>query len=455
MQRTKHKVQRRVPLWAIRCGFLVAIISLATTQMATVSRLNERDSNQFDSRARLASEVATRHGGREMTERNVRVLWRHHTRPASGGSVAVLRRKGGDAIAPATALLDQASSTLLGATESQHSLRDCKVVIINQHVDFHYEVLESVVALYPLPKIATCNHMKLQFTASISISDNPRYQRKSDSWREYAMTNIAPNDYVASVTPGQSRRLVNVLQTTTPLNDTLWDTAFDYQISASCYCDPNLTWLFKSTSHYCLFHGACDPTFLHQNAPNRIQWVHPSFGKYSFFPNYLPEFSIDRTVDGTTHHLCVIGNVIRRQYDLVALYLTEHPSNLRIHHFGLGVLPNSMMDFAPLIQVHSTPDFLPWQYDLYSTCDAILSLLTRQNQSEYFEGKTKLSGALVQASVYQIPVLLHHDLAMVYKQHLRHVETHTDDPSSFVIGMDRLLKRLVFMKGVQSEQWRN
>ena len=449
MQLTKHAFHRRVPLWAIRCVFLLAITSLLATQMATMSRLNESDMSHVDSRARLAHDVAMRHGGGEMTERNVFVSrTRRPTLPAIERSAGVVARRYGEDM---TAPMDQASSALLGTTKSQGSSRDCKVIIINQHVDFHYEVLESIIALYALPKMKTCNHKKLQFTASISSTTTyPRYQRKSDSWRDYAMTNLVANDYMALVTPGQSRRLVNVIQTNKPLNDTIWDMAFDYQISASCYCDPNLEWLLRATTHFCLFHGACDPTFLHQNAPNRIQWLHPSFGKYSFFPKYLPQFSVHRTVDVTTHHVCIVGNVIRRRYDLLALYLSEHRViNLQIHHFGLGVIPNCMMEFEPLLRFHNTPDFVPWQYDLFNTCDAILRLLSRQNQSEYFEGKTKLSGALVQASVYRIPTLLHQDLAMAYKQHLDLVETHTDDPASFVIGMDRLLKRLTDMKRVQ------
>ena len=447
MQLTKHRPQRRVPLWAIRCGFLLAIASLLATQTVTLSRLNESNRSQLASKARIAQVVAMRHGGRETTERTVRVLLRH-TLPASEGNAKSVRLNGGDSIAHLP--LDPPSSALNGATESQQSLRDCKVIIINQHVDYHYEVLESIIALYPLPKIKTCNHMKLQFTASISTGSdaNPRYQRKSNSWRDYAMTNIVANDYFARVTPGQSRRLVEVIQTEVPLNDTLWDETFDYQISASCYCDPNLMWLLNATSHFCLFHGACDPTFLHENAPNRVQWLHPSFGEYSFFPNYLPQFSVNRTADVNTHHLCIIGNGLRRQYNLVALYLADNPVNIRLHHFGLGDMPTCMLDFAPLLQFHSSPDFVPWQYDVFSTCDAVLSLLTRQNQSEYFEGKTKLSGALVQASVYQIPVLLHQDLAVVYEKHLGHVETHTDDPASFAEGMDRLLNRLVGIKGV-------
>jgi hypothetical protein len=452
MQITKKR-PLRISQWAIRLGFVLVVFLVLTLQLNILKQNNHPNSSNptkgiYDDvghliipndEARISERLAhTRLEGQRL----------HHAQTQ-------------------TAAVSTSTSTSTMHTSKEQQLRDCQVLIINQHVEYHYEVLESVLALYPLPEIPTCNHKKLQFTASISSGANPHYRRKSDSWYDYAKQNIMPRNYFGIVTPGQSRRLTNVIQTMVlPLNnDTDINYHFDYQISASCYCG-DAAWIFQDQSHFCVCHVSCRRDYFREKAPNRIKWLHPKFGKTdSFLPSYLPRFDeIERPLDREKHHLCVIGHVLRRQYSFVATYLSEKAkesnnnstanNNIALHHFGWGDVPESMTEYASLIQFHGIPDFVPWQKDLYSTCDAILSLLSKQNQTEYFDGKTKLSGALVQAVAYRKPILLHEDLAAMYSEHLvtNIVEPHTDDPVSFGLAMDRLLQRLTDLKKEESKQ---
>jgi hypothetical protein len=100
------------------------------------------------------------------------------------------------------------------------------------------------------------------------------------------------------------------------------------------------------------------------------------------------------------------------------IQLCRDPSFLQI---GEGRLRGRLRRF---VTIHSVPNFTEFQLDLYQTCDAILSLVTRAGHPEYFEGLTRLSGGIVQAAVYRKPILLHKDLVSAYQQHLEHVETH-------------------------------
>lgn len=67
---------------------------------------------------------------------------------------------------------------------------DYEVLIDNNLVDYHYFLLESFVALYPLPEVETCNHNYLQFTFFINRSKRPFHRKRANSWKEYALTTM-------------------------------------------------------------------------------------------------------------------------------------------------------------------------------------------------------------------------------------------------------------------------
>ena len=313
----------------------------------------------------------------------------------------------------------------------------CKVLITNEEHQYHYEVLESILALYPLPQTSSCNRSRINFTISISDGeDRDLWRNRSASWYEYATQVVARNEYTAI--QGQFRYLDKVIRNSSrPATSD-----FDYQIGASCFCkrETDVQWLLKSKSHFCVFHSTCE-RFANSS---QAMWVNPKMKQF-FFPKILPQFEHPRTINTTTHNLCIIGSVKRREYRLVRDFMGRRPNHpgIRFHHFGGGELKPRMRKF---VTVHSIPNYTAYQFDLYMTCDAILSLVTRLGHSEYFEGPTQLSGAIVQAAAYGKPILIHNDLVPVYQKYLTYVETHGDDHDSFSLGLKRLINHLTVLK---------
>ncbi|KAI2498594.1 hypothetical protein MHU86_15884 [Fragilaria crotonensis] len=315
--------------------------------------------------------------------------------------------------------------------------KHCKALVLNQEYNCHYEVLESILALYPLPQLPYCNRSRIKFTFAISTGEEREiWRERSASWYDYATQSMTRNEYTEFV--GQSRVLEKVIRNSS--RPTTRD--YDYQIGASCYCHKNtdVRWLLESETHFCVFHETCE-RFANSS---QAMWVNPKM-KRSLFPSILPRFDHRRDDNHTTHNLCVIGSVERREYRLVLKYLSDHLhlSRIQFHHFGVGKIKPRLKRFVIL---HSIPNYTEFQLNLYRTCDAILSLVTRSGHPEYFKGPTKLSGAVVQAAAYRKPILLHKDLATVYHKHLVHVETHRDDYESFSAGLNRLLNHLTMLK---------
>jgi len=316
----------------------------------------------------------------------------------------------------------------------------CRVILLNQKHNYHYEVLESIVAQYPFYEASSaCDHSAFHFTVAIASGEEKEfYLEKSLSWYEYATTNMSQTEYVSS-DDETSRRLDGVIRnSSTSMNVT----GFDYQIRASCYCesDDDIEWLYESDTHFCVFHEDCGKA---KNV-TRALWLNPKI-QPSFFPDFLPAFEHERSFNSSFHNLCIVGEGKRREYDLLAYYLRwKEPeiSKLHFHHFGIGNVQKPMKPFQKLITLHPYPNFLEYQLELYEKCDAILSLVTRFQHPEYFKGSMKLSGSLVQASAYRKPILLHQDLADTYKEHLVETVTHEDDADSFVEAFEKLIRLL-------------
>jgi hypothetical protein len=328
-------------------------------------------------------------------------------------------------------LTSQHGKTLFRAINDQLG---CKVVVLNQEHNYHYEVLESILAMFPLPKRINCNLTNTSFTFVIADGHEKEFYRlRSESWYDYARSIMIKKVYNAL--EGQHRFLSSVVR-----NSSIQDmTGFDYEIRASCYCnnEKDISWLLQNETRYCIFHEICNNSIA--NSPRAIG-LNPQFNN-SFFPSVLPTFNQTRSVDRKTHHLCIVGEGKRREYSLLSEYLWNHPfySGLHFHHFGIGNVQRPMKPFAKDITLHPNPNFTEYQYDLYDTCDAVLSLLSRSIHPEYFEGPTKLSGGIVQAAAYGKPILLHEDLATVYQDYLTYVEVHDDNPDSFSLALSRLL----------------
>jgi hypothetical protein len=307
---------------------------------------------------------------------------------------------------------------------------DCQVLIDNHQVDFHYFLLESFMALYPLPETPECNHNYLQFTFLIHRSGNPFQRTRAEAWKRYALGSMTQKY--------RSDRIVKSV---------IWGTAgssvpfgdFHYIIKASCYCiEEDVAWLSGSNNTYCVFHEACEAF---SSSPKAL-WLSPHHKQYAL-PTLLPVFAHPRPVNGTIN-FCVIGHPTRRNYYLVAHFLKlRNPKDIFFHNLGWGPKPKAMDGFDHLFARYDEPDFVLFETMVYDLCDVILGLLTQDATPDYFDGpKKKQSGSMLQAIAYKRPMILHEDLTEPYRHHLTDIEVHNDDPDSFVNAMDRILDKL-------------
>lgn len=312
------------------------------------------------------------------------------------------------------------------ATNSQA----CQVLIDNHQVTYHYETLESVMTLYPLPNTSTCNHHNMQFTFLLNHKGNAFQNGRADDWQNYALT-IMKAKY-------QSNRSVKSVVMVEDPNIRIAN--FDYEIKSSCYCKPDfIRWLRDSNSAFCVFHESCNEL---ADSPQAL-WLTPHHNRY-VLPTVLPEFSYPRPVKEDVVNLCVLGDTLRRNYELMGDYLKlRGPKGLHIHHLGRGPNPEALKGYEQLFSKHITPNFVPYERIFYDVCDVVLGLLTKKTTPAYFDaGKQKLSGSILHAIVYKRPMVLHEELASRFQKHLTDVETHADDGQSFVAAMDRMMGKL-------------
>ena len=232
-------------------------------------------------------------------------------------------------------------TSLSGSEKGYDTQENCRALLLNQEHDYHYEVLESILALYPLPQLSNCNHSSFNFTVIISSGEEKDfYRERSISWHAYAIDKIKKNVYKEENSLS-SRYLDKVIVDSSFSTEKVED--FDYEIRASCYCksDDDIHWLFERDSHFCVFHEACQKAI----PCNRALWLNPVIHP-SIFPRYLPAFEQDQSIiNPSMHNLCIIGEGKRREYNLLADYLQGNKkaiSTLHFHHFGIGNVQKPM-----------------------------------------------------------------------------------------------------------------
>jgi len=382
----------------------------------------------------------------------------------------------------------------------QQSLDDqiknsCQVLVNNDGYGFHFEVLETIMARYPLPPPPvdsnnTCDFSLLQF--SFVVDSHKRL--RAGSWAFYMNSQVKKRlEKERRTVAGkglvpQQRLVKEVFVREYPSSSQI----YHYEIRSSCYCDDeHIAWLQNNTQqHFCVFHESCPDYEEDVNNTNskarQALWLSPHYHPNQYMlPTMLPEFHDDRTRRGgggggeheesTTNkmiHCCVIGNPNRRDYNLLNYYLQQrrqrnnsssfnnnsttnninnnsNSMKLHFHQIGKGpsVPPRAIKDFPELFTSYGDIiDYTKYQRLVYDVCDVVLGLMTIRATPNYFvssESKKKLSGTMSQAIAYQRPMVLHEELADLYSKELSNstivVETHNDTMESFVHALDRMI----------------
>lgn len=347
--------------------------------------------------------------------------------------------------------------------------RRCQVLIDNHMFHFHFEVLESIMMQFPLPPLASCPEGRMEFTFFLASSTSGTTFQKNRviDWQRYALSSIV-NSTTNSTTQhtGQTalRSLKAVVQNDKDGIDVVQNTVFEYQIRATCYCQrQEIDWLKNISSsdsvagskRYCVFHEDCGQFHKSEHA----LWVSPHYPRY-LLPTHLPTFSHKRAVNQSAMNFCVMGSPLKRNYPMLANYLNQTQQlqddglkdNIHIYQLGQGGIPKAMEPHQHFFSAHMEPSFVSYQRMVYDKCDVVLALITKSIAPFYFPGsaKKKLSGSIPQAIAYGRGIVIHKDLALLYKKHLEEipVETHDDSPASFAKAMDRMIVRQQQLKGL-------
>ena len=301
----------------------------------------------------------------------------------------------------------------------------CHVVIDNFRYDQHMEVLESIMSKVPLHALPSfCN--TLGITVDFHISPHSR----SREWAIYANDVMRKQTYA-----GGTRHLGKVYSQAHTTNR-----PYAINVTATCKCSPPFVAALKNDlSLVCMFHDTCPEVADHP----RAFWFHPD-EPHSFFPNIMPQFERRSNKRISPYHLCVIGSVRRRNYRMLERFLASSTRrDFTVVIMGKGVIPSFFKDYHVQTNQSTPASFLDYQLQVATGCDVILALVDRNKNGDYFT-KSKMTGSVVQASAYKHPFVVHKDLLTVYGEYLKDqvVETHTDDPQTFVDALTRLLARL-------------
>jgi hypothetical protein len=321
------------------------------------------------------------------------------------------------------------TSSVDSGVSIQTDLEICKVVVDNLIYDHHMEVLEAIMAKAPLdllPSICTSVGAVFDF----KLSPYPR----SVEWTLYA------NEYIRNRTY-QSGNIQRRLGTVYPQHEyPVRKTPYAMNITSSCDCTPAFVDALTHDKYLvCMFHEVCPELANHSQA----YWFHPD-QPHSYFPNVLPQFDRNRSKATPPYRLCTIGEIVRRNYGMMELFLSN--SSRRDFTFtimGKGEIPSFFSKYNVSTHQSSTYSYLDYQREVATGCDVMLALIDQQRNSPYFT-RSVMSGTMVQASAYKHPFVVHNHLAKVYGEYLKEqlIETHTDDPNTFVDALEKMLGRL-------------
>lgn len=332
-------------------------------------------------------------------------------------------------------LLTEDTGMAPGAPNDNNPRLRKTILITNWRTDFHLEVLESLMAKFPL-----------DLDSDYNFDFHIKRDSRSSRWMEYALNSTYfRREYQLF---GGQRTFGTIIRKSSQI-DTSNYTAI---IEATCYCNEEFRQLIVSSPKtYCVFHEQCDGVM--ENP--RAYWVHPSMPRY-IFPNVMPQFGglSKKRAPSKPYHLCMVGDPNRHDMNLVREFLGNYKrshreidlnSIIQLYFLGKGNPPVFLKRFSLTNTVKSkTPNHVEFQQLISTDCHAILALLTHNATPKYFPPQNKLSGAVVQASSYKIPLLLHRDLFPVYKTFLSDDDEellHGDDPASFIVAMEHLLQR--------------
>ena len=358
--------------------------------------------------------------------------------------------------------------TTFTTTNNNNNSPTCRVAITNSQ-PFHFETLESIGALLPASFLqAAATHRACSawiFDLHLPDRPTPRF----DPWAWYFKQRVLEQQQAMNDDDDDNNnnrtwgRLVLYKKKSTWTNIPRLVADYDVTVEASCYCDAErgLNQLANNARHVCIFHQACGQAARSSLFANRSVWLSPHHRPQYYLPTALPVVanSWDTRRRKTPLQLCVTGNSRRRQWSLLEPSLqqqqqqrqhddTSPPFEIRI--YSDGELPAQLQPYTNQLHLVNTHDYVEFHENIASNCHALVFLVTRTGNSNYFAGGLqKLTGSMPLVVAYRLPYVVHQELYDLYRDDLPIRDettipfaTHADDVVNFTTALAEFLPRL-------------
>ena len=271
------------------------------------------------------------------------------------------------------------------------------VILITNPVDFHDEVIESVIVKYPeiIKQQPTCPRIYLH---------RPK-NRRGDDFEQYISEKYPK---IIFGIPSQ----------------------YDYCINVSVY--PNGRYLIKPPDgvHYYISHEYDFKT----PQPENIFYLSPAPNHNHFSADIFP-FADEKTTSSVPIY-AIQGNLNhnRRNLDLLLKILShQHPYDYKIKMIGKGTLPQLLNPYRDNIILKNNLSFMKFHKE-FLDCYCILPLVLKKSHPQYYQ--KKITSSINYAKGYHLKCLIDEDLQSVYK--LQNVEIFSDE-TNIVEAFDRTL----------------
>jgi hypothetical protein len=337
----------------------------------------------------------------------------------------------------------------------------CRIVIENR-VDYHYEILESIALRYPWEEFRACSPPVQVDFALVQRHKQPVYFNERRGWEDYFHKQLQ-NQTVQRRTNGaiHYNQLVRYKFFNYPKG------YYSAVISATCDDISSFNyrkWLLASPKNYCVFHATTTrhiTQFL-----NRSCWLNPMHAPNCFFlPLDLPVFQQSKIPSTNPNvNICVLGSSSKdRHHGLLAEALATLASmNVRVIIYARSsknqdksTETKKILQMTSAYQQWNVSDivtiadenlFLDFQKSIATGCHLFLPLIDTAFHHNYFPGESslkRLTGAIVQIIANSIPSIVHADLERIYHDYLPYTDDDIqvyNDTASFIKSLDQMLR---------------
>ena len=349
--------------------------------------------------------------------------------------------------------------------------RACRVLVENK-VDFHYEVIESLVLRFELPWHKFNCDISKPITFDFALYQNmfhpnlgglipgkkkPKFLNETEywSWKRYFENELQYKTF-DRLDGTETKAYFNEL--------ILWkdmkkEHPYDAFVDATCDIRHYMKDLKTRDNFFCLLHKDQQRDGDYQFVLGRSCFLTPLWwpkDQCNFMAVDLPKVREDlediAKVSSTEVSICVLGSqnepmaaelFSKVPYEENSAYLVYSNRQYRrkrleatLKKFGIG------MD---RIRHHSELDFERYHQDILK-CDIVLPLKDPIGTPNYFDhpiGVRKSSGIVPSLIAYKRPALMHQDFAAIYQDFLTApIETHDDTMESMVDALTRLLVKI-------------